>query len=75
MEASTSKAGGRKKLWYCVTSSFDDRGRTAAAITAVREAEAKPASGFTSTSTKDVYTDWFDEIKKAEAFVEEARNA
>jgi len=27
------------KTWYCVTSSFDDRGRAIAAITATKEAE------------------------------------
>lgn len=27
------------KTWYCVTSSFDDRGRVVAAITASKEAE------------------------------------
>ena len=27
------------KTWYCVTSSFDDRGRVTAGITATKEAE------------------------------------
>lgn len=27
------------KTWYCVTSSFDDKGRVTAAITATKEAE------------------------------------
>lgn len=28
------------KTWYCVTSSFDDRGRVTANITATKEAQA-----------------------------------
>ena len=64
-----------KKKWYCVTSSFDDRGRVTAAITATVESDKKPDSGYKSTSQKDIYTDWFDSREAAEEFVEEAKNA
>lgn len=63
------------KTWYCVTSSFDDKGRVTAAVTATREAESKPDSGFTSTARKDIYTDWFESLEEAQAFVEEAKHA
>lgn len=45
------------KTWYCVTSSYDDRGKTTAAITATMEAEEKPDSSFRSTSWKDISHD------------------
>ena len=47
------------KTWFCVTSSFDDRGRVTAGITSTIQAEEKPESGYTETKTKDIYTDWF----------------
>ena len=63
------------KTFYCVVSTFDDRGRTTAGITDTCQADVKPESTFRSTSRKDIYTDWFDSLKKAEAFVKEAREA
>jgi hypothetical protein len=63
------------KTWYCVTSSFDDRGRVTAGITDSIEAEEKPESGFTSTKRKDIYTDWFGSLHEAREFVEEAKLA
>lgn len=45
------------KTWYCVTSSFDNRGRVTANITATKEAETCPESTYTSTSRKDIYND------------------
>ena len=63
------------KTWYCVTSSYDDRGRVTAGITATQQAGEKPASGYKSTRRKDVYTDWFGSHEEAEKFVEEARKA
>ncbi len=63
------------KTWYCVTSSFDDRGRVTAGITATAQADEKPESGFASTNRKDIYTDWFDSEAEARKFVEEAKLA
>lgn len=57
------------KTWYCVTSSFDDRGRVVAAITASKEAETCPESTYTSTSRKDIYNDWFGSTEEAQAWV------
>lgn len=63
------------KTWYCVTSSFDDRGKVTTAITATREAESKPESSYTSTARKDIYNDWFESAEEAQAFVKEAKHA
>lgn len=63
------------KTWYCVTSSFDDKGRVTAAITATREAEEKPESSYTSTARKDIYNDWFESIDEAQDYVKEAKQA
>jgi hypothetical protein len=43
------------KTYYCVTSSFDDRGRATANITNIIKAEEKPESTYTSTRRKDIY--------------------
>ena len=53
------------RTWYCVTSTFDDRGRVTAAITATKEAEVCPESTFSSTNRKDIYIDWFSELAEA----------
>lgn len=63
------------KTYYCVTSSFDDKGRVTAGITATVETESKPESTYTSTSRKDIYNDWFEDIEEAKKFVEEAKAA
>ncbi len=63
------------KTWYCVTSSFDDRGRVTAALTATREAESKPEGTFTSTRRKDIYSEWFGSRKEALEYVEECKQA
>lgn len=55
------------KTWYCVTSSFDNRGRVTANITATKEAETCPESTYTSTSRKDIYNDWFESLDEAQA--------
>lgn len=64
-----------RKLYYCVTSSFDDRGRVVAAITNVVEAAQKPENSSMSTKRKDIYSDWFDDPEAAKKFVEEAKRA
>lgn len=63
------------KTWYCVTTSFDDRGRVTAGITDTRKAEKCPESTSTSTSRKDIYNDWFGTEKEAREYVKQARLA
>lgn len=59
------------KTYYCVTSSFDDRGRATANITDMIKAEEKPESTYTSTRRKDIYNDWFESEKEAQEYVEQ----
>ena len=61
------------KTYYCVTSSFDDRGRATANITDIIKAEKKPESTYTSTGRKDIYNDWFEGEKEAQEYVEQTR--
>ena len=63
------------KKWFCVVSSFDNRGRATANIVDTKEAEEKPESTFTSATRKDIYTDWFENEEAAKKYVEETRNA
>lgn len=63
------------KKFYCVTSAVDNYGRCTAAITAECEADTKPESKYTSTSRKDIYTDWFSSLSEAREFIESAREA
>lgn len=63
------------KMFWCVTSSFDDRGRVVAAITRTIEAAEKPENSFTSTPRKDIYNDWFDSREAALEHMEEAKRA
>lgn len=63
------------KTWYCVTSTYDDRGRIAANITDTVEAEEKPKDTCVSTSRKDIYNNWFASPEEATAYVEQCRRA
>ena len=63
------------KLYYCVTSSVNNRGRVVAAITDVIEAVCKPENRSVSTSRKDIYIDWFSDPEEAKKFVEDAKRA
>ena len=63
------------KTYWCVTTSFDDRGRVVSAITRTIEAAVKPENSCTSTKRKDIYNDWFDSLEAAQAWVEEAKQA
>lgn len=63
------------KKYYCVTSSFDDKGRVTAGLTNIIEAEEKPESTFRSTRRKDIYVDWFDDEQEAQDFIEQAKSA
>lgn len=63
------------KTYYCVTSSFDDRGRATANITDTIKAEEKPESAYTSAGGKDIYNDWFESKKEAQEYVKQTRIA
>lgn len=63
------------KTFYCVTSSYDDKGRVNAAITAAIEADTQPENTSKETGTKDIYNDWFPSKKEAQEFVKEAKKA
>lgn len=62
------------KFW-CVASSFDDKGRVTAAVTKVIVAKKKPENSFRSTRHKDIYFEWFESREAADEFVEEAKRA
>ncbi len=61
------------KTFYAVVTSVDDRGYMTAAIVDEVQASKKPENKFTSTSRKDIYTDWFDNYAEARQMVEDAR--
>lgn len=58
--------------FYCVTSTFDNKGRVTASITDTVERESKPENTAKSTLRKDIYNDWFDSKEKANKFIKEA---
>ena len=60
--------------FYCVTSSFDDKGHTNAMITDCIESDQKPENTFKSTARKDIYSDWFDSIEEAKDHVISVKN-
>lgn len=62
------------KFW-CVKTTFDDRGRVTASITNSIESDEKPKSSSTSTKHKDIYNDWFGSVEEAQNFIEEAKRA
>lgn len=66
--------GGMKTYW-CVTTSFDDKGRVVSAITSTVEAVCKPENTAESTKSKDIYNDWVDSQEEAKDWVEEAKRA
>lgn len=61
--------------WYCVTSTFDDRGRVTACITDVKEQDQRPVDIFKSTSRKDIYINWYGSKAEADEMVEAAKKA
>lgn len=66
---------GDTKIYWCVTTSVDDKGRVIANITDTVEATSKPESSSRSTTRRDIYNDWFESHEEAQAFVEEAKRA
>lgn len=76
MEAYELMLGGIGiKTYYCVVSSFDDKGKVRAAITNVIDAFRKPENDFKRLKHKDIYYDWFESREEAEKMVEEAKMA
>lgn len=63
------------KTYYCVTSSFDNRGRVTAAITSSIKAKKKPKNTLKETPRLDIYNDWFDDYDAALKFVDDAKKA
>lgn len=61
------------KIYYCVTSSYDDRGRVTAAVTSTRIADKKPKNEYHSIRNKDIYIDWFDSMNEAQKYADECR--
>ena len=60
------------KTWWCVTSSFDDRGHVTAGITDFKHQEERPEDTFKSTTRKDIYNTWFDDYYSAKEYVRDA---
>ena len=63
------------KKYYCVTTTFDDRGRVTACITGTVESECKPDQIYRATRTKDIYVDYFGTFEEAVEYVNEAKLA
>lgn len=63
------------KTFYCVTTMFYDNGHVTSNLTAKLPASKKPKDEYFQTETCDVYHEWFDSIEKANAHIQEARNA
>lgn len=63
------------KQFWCVTSTFDDRGNVTANITDVQKFEEKPEGTFVEALRQDIYTDWFESWNDARQFVLDARRA
>lgn len=63
------------RTWYGVTVAVYDNGKVTAGITDTKQAVIKPENTETSTSRKDIYTDWFSTKKDAENWVKEAIQA
>lgn len=60
------------KTYYCVCTSYDDRGRVVSNIVDTVDANRRPENSYKSTSRKDIYLDWFDTLSAAQAHVNEA---
>lgn len=58
------------KTYYCVCTSYDDRGLVASNIVDTVETTSRPENSFKSTRRKDIYLDWFDSLSAARSHVE-----
>lgn len=69
------KPKSNMKKYWCVTTSVNNQGITTCLITGVKEDCHKPKNSFTSTRQRDIYNDWFESEKEANAFVEKSKKA
>lgn len=61
--------------YFCVITSYDDRGRVTSGVVDSRLCDQLPKSTCVSTRRKDIYTDWFPTIKEALSYEEDAKYA
>ena len=55
--------------YYCVMSTFDDRGVCKGWLSGTAECETRPESEVKETRTKDIWTDWFDTREEALEYI------
>lgn len=65
----------KKKQFWAVTTSVDDNGNVAAAITDIVWAVVKPENSYLSTKRKDIYVDYFESHEEAKQHVKDAQDA
>ena len=63
------------KTFYSVTTTVYDSGRVVVAVTDSVQAETIPENRCSEKSDRDIYTDWFESMDAAQAFVKEAKEA
>ena len=64
-----------KKQFWVVTTSIDDNGNVASAITDIVWTVVKPENSFLSTKRKDIYVDYFESREEAEQHIKDAQDA
>ena len=62
------------RKWYCVITTFDDRGNVTANIVDAKETERRPEGTYETTARKDIYTDWFDSKEAANEYITDCKN-
>lgn len=63
------------RTYYCVTSTYYGDGRVTSAIVDEVKAEKAPRNSYKSTPDRDIYTDWFGDLRMAKKCVSEAISA
>ena len=63
------------KTYYSTTMSVYDDMRVVIAVTDSVQAESKPEDRCTEMRDRDVYTEWFDSIEEAKAYVKACKRA
>lgn len=63
------------KKWYCVVSTFDDKGNITANIVDTKEAKRRPEGIYRATAHKDTYIDWFDSEEATNEFIADCKIA
>lgn len=62
------------KKWWCVTTTFNDKGEIRSAITETREAAKKPDNWSNIIKNLDIYKEWFGSREEAEVCIKEAQS-